>query len=246
MSEQIMISTLNGSVGTIDIQNKLYKGLIRSHADHILDCAYNQTMRYFVTIALDRSVRLWDAKNKMSQCYEFQCLDEQPTVLCSYHHNHCVLVGFKRGIVRLFDIHNFVFVKEFKEAEADILKIRVAWDDQFFVVAEANGSIIVYDGQGEYRRTLLVEFETENFVLELDYYNQSLLCSKNPYTLYLFSAQSWEIKQKLSVPEGIKTARFSYLKDKIIVLTEKGKLKFFLASFTEILFIKDFGCTVPS
>lgn len=238
----ILLSTLSGSVGTIDIQNKMFKGMVRSHSDKIIDMDYNKTKRILMTLSLDRTLRLWDCKNKTSQIYEFQCLDEQPLCLCSYSLNHYVLVGFRGGLVRLFDIHNYIFVKEFTEAQADIVKIRVSADDQFFVTADASGTLIIYDGQGEYRRTILVEYEPDNFILDLDYYCQSLLCTKSPFSLLLFSTNSWEIKQKISLNEEIETARFSYLKDRVIVLTKKGKLKFYLASYHEIVFLKDFGC----
>ena len=162
--------------------------------------------------------------------------------MSSYSLTHYVLVGFRNGLVRLFDIHNYIFVKEFKDAEQDILKIRVSSDDQFFVVADASGSLIIYDGQCEYRKTLLIEFEPDNLILDLDFYCQSMIVSKNPFSMFLVSTNSWEIKQKISLGEEIISAKFSYLKDKIIILTKKGKLKFYIASHNEVMFLKDFGC----
>jgi WD40 repeat protein len=238
----ILVSTLNGSVGTIDLQNKLYKSLVRSHMDEIIGIDYNAAKRTFLSLSNDLTLRLWDCRNKMSQCYEFQCLDLQPLVVCSYHLNHYVLVGFRGGLVRLFDIHNYIFVKELTEAESNILDIKVSHDDQFFVVAEANGNIYVYDGQTEFRRRLLVEFEPEGFQLDLDYYCDSMIVSKNQFSLFLFSTSTWEIKQKISVGDEIHKAKFSYLKDKLIILTKSGKLKFYLCSYHRVEYIKDFGC----
>jgi WD40 repeat protein len=238
----ILVSTLNGSVGSIDIQNKLYKSLVRSHTDSITSVDYNSTKRLFVSVGLDQTIRLWDCRNKMSQCYEFQCLDLQPLVMKSYHLHHFILVGFKGGLVRLFDIHNNVFVKELTEAETDILSICLSPDDQFFVVAEAAGTLYIYDGQTEFRRRLLVEYEAPNFCLDIDYYCQSMIVSKNPFSLYLFSTNTWDIKQKVNVGEEILKAKFSYLKDKLLILTKTGKLRFYLASYYEVEFLKDFGC----
>lgn len=238
----ILVSTLNGSIGTIDIQNKLYKSLIRSHTDSIISIDYNSAKRCFLSLSLDLTLRIWDCRNKMSQCYEFQCLDLQPLVMKSYHLNHYVLVGFKGGLVRLFDIHNYIFVKELTEAESDILAISISSDDQFFLVAEAAGIIYIYDGQTEFRRRLLVEYDPDSFQLDIDYYCDSMIVSKSPYSLLLFSTNTWDIKQKVNVPDEIKKARFSYLKDKLIVLTKTGKLKFCLASFYKSEYIKDFGC----
>lgn len=238
----ILVSTLNGSVGTIDIQNKLYRSLIRSHTGKIIAIDYNSAKRSCLSLSLDLTLRVWDCRNKMSQCYEFQCLDLQPTTLASYHLNHYVLVGFKNGVVRLFDIHNYVFAKELTDAESDILAISVSSDDQFFLVAESAGSIYIYDGQAEFRRRLLVEFEPEGFQLDIDYYCDSMVVSKNACSLLLFSTNTWEIKQKIIVGDEVQKARFSYLKDKLLVLTKTGKLKFYLASYHKTEYIKDFGC----
>lgn len=237
-----MVSTLNGSVGSINIQHKLYKSLVRSHTDSITGLDYNATKRVLLSLGLDQTIRLWDCRNKMSQCYEFQCLDVQPIVIASYHLNHYVLVGFKGGLVRLFDIHSNIFVKEFTESESDILAIKISHDDQFFVVAESTGNLFIYDGQGEFRRRLLVEFEVENFCIDIDYYCQSMVVSKNPFSLMLFSTNTWDIKQKIAVGEEILKAKFSYLKDKLLILTKSGKLRFYMASYYEVAFLKDFGC----
>jgi WD40 repeat protein len=238
----ILVSTLNGSLGSINIQHKLYKSLVRSHTDRVVGLDYNPTKRVLLSLGLDQTIRLWDCRNKMSQCYEFQCLDAQPLVISSYHLNPYVLVGFKGGLVRVFDIQSNIFVKELNEAESDILVIKISHDDQFFVVAEAAGSLYIYDGQLEFRRRLLVEYEADNFCLDIDYYCQSMIVSKNPFSLLLFSTNTWEIKQKVNVGEEIFKAKFSYLKDKLLVLTKSGKLKFYMVSYYDVEFLKDFGC----
>jgi WD40 repeat protein len=108
--DKIIVSTLNGSVGCVDLQNKMYKNLIRSHAGKILDVAYNARKTSVVTVSDDHTIRLWDLKLKMNQSYEFQCLDQMPTKVCSFHFNDYICVGFDSGMLRIFDIEDNIFL----------------------------------------------------------------------------------------------------------------------------------------
>lgn len=70
--------------------------------------------------------------------------------------------------------------------------------------------------------------------MDVDFYNTNLVVSKDWYTMVLISVQSYEVKQTIELSEEIQSAKWSFLKDRLIILTKRGKLKFFHASYEKV------------
>ena len=54
---RICTATLNGNLGVLDVNQKDYVTLIRSHTDSILDLSFDPTCKFIATSSLDSTVR---------------------------------------------------------------------------------------------------------------------------------------------------------------------------------------------
>jgi WD40 repeat protein len=89
---------------------------------------------------------------------------------------------------------------------------------------------------------LIVGFEEEDYMMDVDYYNTNLIVAKDTFSLLLLSCVSYEVKQKIELNEEIQSAKWSFLKDRLLILTKRGKIKFYHASYSKITFLRDFSC----
>lgn len=239
--DKIVISNLNGSIGCLDLPNKMYKNLIRSHTGRILDAAYNRKKMCLATIGFDHTIRLWDCNKKMVQSYEFQVLDLMPTTLASFHYNDYIVVGFDSGLLRLFDIHENRLLLEKQENEGPIQQLIITYDDKFVISGDIHGNLIVFNNTLEFVKKILIGEADTLLKLGVDYYSTYLVAVRDPYTLILFDLELLDIKYKIFLDEEVVSVKFSYFRNYLIILTNKGKIKFYALGEDRAEMIKEHG-----
>ncbi len=123
---RIATCTINGNLGVLDIKQKEYVTLIRSHSDSILDAAIDSQSRYIATCSLDGTVRVWNF-GTCKQLYDFQQDGESPTRVCFQQTNElnsnsacansnsggCLFAcGFSSGNIRVFSVEQAKLITE--------------------------------------------------------------------------------------------------------------------------------------
>lgn len=116
--EKIATATLNGNLGILDVKNKEYMTLARSHTDSILDLSIDIQSKFIATCSADYTLRVWDFET-CRQLYDFSSPNECPTRLCflnssSIGSNTSAMFacGFDSGKIRVFDVGEAKLVHE--------------------------------------------------------------------------------------------------------------------------------------
>lgn len=103
--DALLCGCINGTVGILNIRDKKFINLIRTHNEEISFIDYNKVVRKLITVAFDCTVRIWSVeKDVLDQIYEFRCLDEEITSLATFRNKPWFICGSKRGVLRVFDL----------------------------------------------------------------------------------------------------------------------------------------------
>lgn len=117
---RIATATLNGNLGVLDVKQKEYITLVRSHSDLILDASIDSSCRFIATCSQDGSVRVWDFKT-CRQLYDFESHGELPTRLCFHSSQTSVFAcGFTSGKCRVFHVEQAKLVCEIQSPHTNI------------------------------------------------------------------------------------------------------------------------------
>jgi WD40 repeat protein len=57
-----VLSTVNGTISVLDLENSSYNVVMRSHLDNVSDVAYNAITNKLVSVSEDFSVKVWHAE----------------------------------------------------------------------------------------------------------------------------------------------------------------------------------------
>lgn len=82
----ILCGCLNGTLGILEREKKLFNFLVRSHNDDVILLRYHNFARKLISISSDYTIRIWEILGNedvvfFSEVYEFRCLDDQVTTI---------------------------------------------------------------------------------------------------------------------------------------------------------------------
>jgi WD40 repeat protein len=116
---RIATVTLNGNLGVLDIKNKEYITLIRSHTNSIIDLDYDPKCKYMATASMDGTVRIWSYDNNCRQLYDFSAGNNEIPTCVSFYPKHTdqndeaiFACGFNSGKIRIFNVSEAKLLKE--------------------------------------------------------------------------------------------------------------------------------------
>jgi WD40 repeat protein len=96
---------MNGTIGILNLKEKKFLNLIRTHNEEINFIEYNKNVKKLITTSSDYTIRIWSVdKEVIDQLYEFRCLEEEITSLATFKSKPWFICGSKRGILRVFDL----------------------------------------------------------------------------------------------------------------------------------------------
>ena len=138
-------------------------------------------------------------------------------------------------------VEDNIFLLEKKENDSEILSLKVTLDDKLIISGDANGNLVIYNNTLEFVKKLLIgEVETSLHV-EIDYSSTNVVISKDSYCISVLDLKMFEVKYKIFLDEEIVRMRFSYMKSALILLTDKGKIKFYSLGDSRAELVKEFG-----
>lgn len=155
---QIATATLNGNLGVLDVKQKEYITLVRSHSDSIIDAAIDSTCRFIATSSLDNTVRVWNFET-CRQLYDFQAVDESPTRVsfCPVFTSNTFSCGFSSGKVRVFSVEQAKMITEIQSPHAissnrvnEITDLKYSNDGQRLITGDLLKYLCLYDVERDY------------------------------------------------------------------------------------------------
>jgi WD40 repeat protein len=108
---RVLISTVSGSLGILNLVNKEHKNLIRSHIQSVLGIDYDDTRKQMISIGQDGTIRIWCFQTG-KQLSEFTADRETPTVVIYAPDRQTFACGFDNGIIKVFQLNTSIISAE--------------------------------------------------------------------------------------------------------------------------------------
>jgi WD40 repeat protein len=156
---RICSATLTGNLGILDVKQKEYITLVRSHTDSIADLAFDPSQKFLATSSLDYSVRVWSYDN-CRQLYDFSAPNERPTRLC-FHPDKLgepvFACGFSSGRIRVFSVLEAKLLFELDSPHSksahppEITDLRYSNEGKRLISGDAAKYVCLYDSERDYQ-----------------------------------------------------------------------------------------------
>lgn len=229
--KEIAVLSTDGSLSLLDLESSSFRVLIRSHQDDIVDLAHNQITGSLVTIGRDSSIKVWHAET-MEQIHEFNTSEvDPPSSIQSSQKTQIVIVGFKSGFLRMFDISERKMVHETMIFQSAVMDIGFSPEGKFMATFFKNGKIVIFNLENEeYTPVKNIDYEFPNanyFSLSFspeDLYMANI--SSNANIITIWETRNFSLRWYIDLTgEVISKIAFGSNGKDLFVLTTTSKLK---------------------
>ncbi|XP_066924682.1 WD repeat-containing protein 90-like [Clytia hemisphaerica] len=193
---KILAGTDMGNLGTIDIIQKSYSTITRSHLSPIISTSLNPVHQQIASISEDRTIKLWDL-DTFQQVYDFQSPNEALTSVSCHPNSPELACGFVTGAVRIFSLSTTTLKKELLQHTDTILSTAYSPNGQYLYSAGGDGALIQYNVSDDYdvlkmtENLVCKEPELPSYVLEIDSLgNRGAVIGASSYLITVFSAKT--------------------------------------------------------
>jgi WD40 repeat protein len=108
---RILISTISGSLGLLNLINKEHFNLIRSHTQFVTDIDYDDTRKQMISVGQDGTIRIW-CFNTGKQLSEFTAERETPIIVTYAPNRQIFACGFNNGTIKVFELNSSIISAE--------------------------------------------------------------------------------------------------------------------------------------
>jgi WD40 repeat protein len=110
---RVLISTISGSLGILNLMNKEHLNLIRSHTQSVTDIDYDDTRKQMISVGEDGTIRMWCFRTG-KQLSEFTAERETPTIVTYAPNRQIFACGFNNGTIKVFELNTSMISAEIK------------------------------------------------------------------------------------------------------------------------------------
>ena len=230
--DEYLILLTNNTLGILNNVKNSFNLIKKTHLNKIISICYNNFMKYLITIGNDSKIFIYDTNYFNCNIYEFECKDSTPISACSFNKSFYYISGFVNGFIRIFDIKNFLFIKEIKISEFPIVKIQVFFDDKGIILVDSEFTVFFLNEDYEIFSEIksIYEFDNNNldfFQIGIDLTNNFFFYSLDCYKLQIYDFKLKEKKNIIRHLNKIKICNFGFVNNFIIILDEKNILTFY-------------------
>ncbi|GAB5366264.1 hypothetical protein AAMO2058_001129200 [Amorphochlora amoebiformis] len=125
----VLVGTVDGCLGILDMQSSRYRTILRSHTGKIQSVAMDMENEQFTTVSEDGSIRIWSLKDHL-QAYQFDCKIEGKILTTTYVPGSADVIacGFSGGKVRIFNVKNPGQDIEYHQHSKDVIGLQCSPD----------------------------------------------------------------------------------------------------------------------
>ncbi|RNA21555.1 WD repeat-containing 90 [Brachionus plicatilis] len=156
--QKIASGTVSGNLGILEVEQKTYATLVRSHTNVVNDVSLDPTGKYLATCSDDTTLRVWCIEN-CQQLYDFSSANERPLSLSFMPANirtqsSVFSCGFSSGKVRIFNLDEAKLFKEINsphlKQKCEILDLRYSNDGKRLISGDSLKYLCLYDSDRDY------------------------------------------------------------------------------------------------
>ena len=161
-SMEILIGTLNGSIGTLNLQNKNYKTLIRSPNGDIKILVVHPSNNFIFTVENYGNydiLKIWDMLNK-DEIYEMNSSADLISSVSADTSKHFV-TGFNSGIIKIFDFEKNKLIYQCKPFKSPVEKITFVQNFKIFISMSNFGNLSIHDCTNNFAQMKIINIDKQ-------------------------------------------------------------------------------------
>lgn len=143
-STHIAAATIGGNLGVLNVCEKSYKTLMRSHTDDVLCVVMHPLLPQFVSLSCDETMRVWCLETH-TQLFEFKAPGDTPVCGTYTPSGDVVVCGFVSGFLRVFDVTSATLVCEHHTHTSPVTSVITTHDGTRLFSAGSDGLLVAYD-----------------------------------------------------------------------------------------------------
>lgn len=242
---EIICGMRNGSIGSLNIDTKIYKTILRSPPGKVYSMAAHPLGTYLYTVEENASVRIWDVEKK-NEVFHFSSPRDPPVYVCSPRSSQKLVCGFESGTIKIFDIESTKVVYECRAFSSGISKLAYLQNDTILVSLSSIGHISLHDSseRGEYIQIKTIKIDSPAVYSDLTVSGEGDIfgtIGSESTSVIVWNTTSYGIRNRIPVYNGL-VKNVCLLTNKLIsVILEKGEVKVFSLVAFEGILVKEYN-----
>ena len=242
-----------GCIGVYEIESQQYSTIMRSHIENVNSIDYmNKTDTLVTASSGECSVKIWDQASK-TQLYEFVTDNDFPEIVACHPLEPYLSVGYKSGMVRVFDSVLSKLIYENMIFESSIKDLKFSKEGRLLASIHENSRIVIFDVEKDFApiKTFDYDFPNNNY-FSIDFSNEGNLManiSTNANTITIWETINFTLRYEIDLTGNLLyKLRFAPNGRDLLVLTTTSKFKFFrigvgeISEYKEVPGIHDHSC----
>ena len=237
---EILCGTLNGSLGILNVQSKLYKTILRSPPTAIKQMVAHPSGHYLFTIEDNKSVRVWDIEHK-SEAFQFLSSKDPPTALAAPS-KFMFSCGFASGIIKVFDLEKTEILYECKPFQSSVSKLLYIQKDKYLISMSSQGNMSIHDAGGDYSQIKILKIDQAAIYTDLSLsIDEDYFASIGPESncVLIWNALTYGIKNRVPINNFFIKRICLINKNLLSVILENCCVRFYSLCTYEGIFIKE-------
>ena len=222
----IICGTRNGSIGTLNIQTKQYKTLLRSPPGKVFDMIIHPDGNYLFTIEENACVRVWDIENK-SEAFCFTSVKDPPTTVASPKRMQIFACGFSSGSLKVFDIENTTVLYECRAFNQPITKCAFIQASTILVTMSSAGHLSLHDVSSEFLQMKVIKIDSPVVYTDLAVPHEDIIFSSigpESTCVLVWNTTSYGIRNRIPVNQNL-VKGLCFITNKLLsVILENGNI----------------------
>ena len=247
-SIEVLIGTINGSIGSLNLENKNYRTLIRSPNGDIKILVIHPSNNFIFTVENFGNydiLKIWDLLNK-DEIYEMNSKGDLIISVSADISKHFI-TGFRSGIIKIFDFEKNKLIYQSKPFKSAVENITIVQNFKIFISMSNLGNLSIHDCEKNF-----IQIKTINIEKQCLYPDFSLSPDQNYFAINgaesryipIRNIQTFDLKNTVKVIKN----KFDKLVAKKICLINRNLLgvamidcsiRFFSLCKYEGIFIKE-------
>ena len=202
-SMDVLIGTLNGSIGTLNLNTKNYNTLVRSPNGNIKILFVHPSNNFIFTVenrGNSDNLKIWDMLIK-DEIFEIN--SEGDLISCvSADMSKNFITGFNSGIIKIFDFEKNKLIYQSKPFKSSVENIIFVQDFKLFIAMSNLGNLSIHDCSKNFTQIKVINNEKQclypDISLSIDQHYFAIIGSESKYIL-VRNSETFDLKNEIDI-----------------------------------------------
>ncbi|CAF3669977.1 unnamed protein product [Rotaria sp. Silwood1] len=147
---RVLIATVSGTLGILNLVNKEHINLIRAHTQYVTDIDYDDTRKQMISVGQDGTIRIWCFRTG-KQLSEFTAERETPVIVTYAPNRQTFACGFDNGTIKIFELSTSIISAEITHHTIGITGLLYAHNGGRLISSDEEGNLCLLDANDSYK-----------------------------------------------------------------------------------------------